>query len=40
MNVKNYMHIDRYRKISRCGVSEVYYSNLFGLGKYVLEVFA
>lgn len=38
MNVKNYMHIDRYRKISRCGVSEVYYSNLLDLEKYVLEV--
>lgn len=38
MNVKNYKHIDRYRKIAECGVSEVHYTNLYDLENYIREV--
>lgn len=37
MNAKNYKHVDRYRKIANCGVSEVTYSDLADLEDYLLE---
>lgn len=37
MNAKNYKHVDRYRKIAKCGVSEINYSDLCDLENYLLE---